>query len=171
MEEQTNITTTRAGIRYGLIFALISIINMLVVNMTNMEKPLGFIVWVIGITMIVMAMLYFLSNNDGLMRYGQGVSTGMAASGVSSVLSSFFFFVYVRFIDTGYIKKQLEMSRVELEKSPDLSDDQVNAALEMSSKFMTPELLFLFGLIGSLIFGLIISLIVAAILKKENKEF
>ncbi len=171
MEEQTNTTTTRAGLRYGLIFGLISIINMLVVNMTNMEKPLGFIAWVIGIAMIVMAMLYFRSNNGGLMRYGQGVSTGMAASGVSSVMGSFFFFIYIRFIDTGYIKKLLENTRTELEKNPDLSDDQVNATLEMSSKFMTPELMFIFGLIISLIFGLVISLIVAAILKKENKEF
>ena len=171
MENETNTTTTRAGLRYGLIFGLISVIDMLVVNMINMEKQLNFIAWLIGITMIVMAMLYFRSNNNGLMTYGQGVSTGMAATGVSSVIGSFFFFVYVRFIDNGYIKKQLENTRIELEKSPDLSDDQVNAALEMTSKFMTPELMFIFGLIFSLIFGLVVSLIVAAILKKESQEF
>ena len=171
MEEQTNITTTRAGLRYGLIFGLISIIDMFIVNMANMEKTLGFLAWIIGIAMIVMAMLYYRSNNNGLMTYGQGISTGMAATGVSSVISSIFFMIYIRFVDNGYIKKQIEMSRVELEKNPDLSDEQINAALEMSSKFMTPELLFLFGLIGALLFGLIISLIVAAVLKKESKEF
>ncbi len=171
MEEQTNTTTTRAGLRYGLIFGLIGIIHMLVANMTNMEKQLNIIGWVIGIAMIVMAMLYFRSNNGGLMTYGQGVSTGMAASGVSSVIGSFFFFIYIRFIDNGYIKKQLENARIELEKNPDMPDDQINTALEMTSKFMTPELLFIGGLIASLIFGLVVSLIVAAILKKENKEF
>ena len=171
MEEQTSTTTTRAGVRYGLIFALINIVDVLVVNMFNLEKTLGFLAWIIAIAMTVMAMLYYRSNNNGLMTYGQGLSTGMAATGVASVIGSIFFLIYIRFIDTGYIKKQIDMSRIEMEKNPNLSDEQVNAALEMSSKLMTPEIMFIFGLIGSLLIGLIISLIVAAILKKEDKTF
>ena len=167
MEEQTNTTTTRAGLRYGLIFGLICIVSMLIEYMAHLEKIFGLFDWTYFIIMVVMALLYYRSNNNGLMTYGQGVSTGMAATGIASIMSAFGHLIYTKFIDTDYTKRQLDLARIEMEKNPNVSDEQISQILSMSSPILT----FLGIIFGLMIFGLIISLIVAAILKKENKEF
>ena len=169
MEEQTNTTTTRAGLRYGLIFGLISVISMLIKYMAHLEKIFSLFDWTYFIIMVVMALLYYRSNNNGLMTYGQGVSTGMAATGVASIIRAFGHLIYISFIDKDYTRRQLDLLRIELEKNPDISDEQINQMLSMGSS--APTLAFLGMIFGLLLLGLVISLIVAAILKKENKEF
>ena len=169
MEEQANITTTRAGLRYGLIFGLISIVSMLIEYMAHLEKIFGLFDWLYFIVMIVMALLYYRSNNKELMTYGQGLSTGMAATGVASIMCAFAHVIYTSFIDTDYNRRQLDIARIELEKNPNLSDEQISQFLSLSNVGATGTFLAMIFIL--LLFGLIISLIVAAVLKKESKEF
>ncbi len=173
MEQQTNntinVTTTRAGIRYGLIFGLISVISMLFEYMTKSEKIFGMFDWIYFVAMVVMALLYYRSNNNGLMTYKQGLSTGMAATGIASILAAFAHLLYTTIIDTDYTKNQLDLARIELEKNPNLTDEQISQVINMSN--IGAGGTFLAMVFGLLLFGLIISLIVAAILKKESEEF
>jgi flagellar biosynthesis protein FliQ len=50
----------------------------------------------------------------------------------------------------------------------DMSEEQIEQALEMSKKFMSPVMMTVFAYLGSLFFGLIISLVLAAVNKREN---
>ena len=58
----------------------------------------------------------------------------------------------------------------EMEKKG-IPDDQIDKAMEMSKMFMSPGAMFVLGLLGSILIGFILSLIIAAIVKKDKAVF
>ena len=54
-----------------------------------------------------------------------------------------------------------------MERNPNMTGEQASQAMDMSSMFMTPAFFSLMSIIGSLFFGLIISLIAGLIMKQE----
>jgi uncharacterized protein YybS (DUF2232 family) len=49
-----------------------------------------------------------------------------------------------------------------------LSEEQIETALNMSKSFMSPGMMIVFSLLGSLIFGALTSVVGAAIFKNEK---
>ena len=101
------------------------------------------------------------------MSYGEGFGTGMLIMIFGGLVTAVYTYVFYTFIDTEFMTKMLEISRTEMLKK-DMSDEQIEQALEISKKFMTPIMMAVIGYFASLFFGLIISLILAAVTKKEN---
>ena len=57
-----------------------------------------------------------------------------------------------------------------IEQNPNMTQDQIDMSMEMAKKFSTPAITSAFALVGSLFFGLIISLVAGLIMKKENNH-
>ncbi|HNU60527.1 MAG TPA: DUF4199 domain-containing protein, partial [Aquaticitalea sp.] len=57
-----------------------------------------------------------------------------------------------------------------MEQNPNMTQEQIDMAMEMGKKFSSPWISVAFGIIGSLFFGLIISLISGLVMKKENNH-
>ncbi|WP_343030474.1 DUF4199 domain-containing protein, partial [Fulvivirga aurantia] len=62
------------------------------------------------IALIVMAHNQFKSEGDGFMSYGQGLKIGMLVVLISSIISTVFFYVYIKFIDDTFIAAIREKS-------------------------------------------------------------
>jgi hypothetical protein len=88
---------------------------------------------------------------------------------VSGLLASTFSAFYVKFIDDSTVKKTLAMQREAME-AKGMDDAQIDQAISMAEKFSGPGSIFLLGLVGSALIGFILSLVIAAILKKERTE-
>jgi hypothetical protein len=52
-----------------------------------------------------------------------------------------------------------------------MDDSQIDQAMELSQKFMSPGIVFVMGVFGYIVMGFVISLIVAAIIRKEKPVF
>jgi hypothetical protein len=78
-----------------------------------------------------------------------------------------YFFFYSNFIEANFIDNLLDVSRAQMAEKG-LSEEQVDAAIEMSKKFMSPGIMMAISLFSSLIMGAIVSLISAAIFKNEK---
>jgi hypothetical protein len=89
---------------------------------------------------------------------------------ISSIISSVFTYVYVKFVDTSFAQTILDKSRENMEEAGTMSDAQIDQAMEMTSKFTTPEMMVVFGLVGGLIGGCIIVLLVTIFTKKSNPD-
>jgi uncharacterized integral membrane protein len=166
------VSPSSVGLRYGLLTGIVSIILSAVMYMTNTEQsPLRYLGYLILIGGILMAHQYFKRNNSGFMSFGQGVSIGTTLSAVVGVLSAIFFYIYASFIDNGFINRMVETSRAEMESSGKYSDEQIDQAMAMSQKFMTMPAIAGMAVIGSIIFGLIVSLIISAFTKHTRPEF
>jgi len=170
MEEQ--VSTKSIGIKYGLILGLFSIGYSLILQLTGLaaEQSLGWLSFLFMIFILVYAMREFKAYNQGFMRLGQGLSLGMIVIAISSVFSSIFSYIYIKFIDDSMIGMILENARNEMMRNPDFSDAQIEQAMSMTEKFTTPEMILGIAFISSLFFGFLIALVISLVLKKGDPD-
>ena len=55
-----------------------------------------------------------------------------------------------------------------LESNPEISDNELDLALEMTNKFVQPHWMLIFGVLGGTFMGFIYSLIISIFVKKDN---
>lgn len=173
MENITTPTTpSSVGIRYGLITGLIAtVVSLLQLALiSDPETPLRWLSLVIMVVGIVLAHKSFKNMNGGFMSYGQGLSIGTIVSGVTGALSGIFSYIYMSFIDPDYMNRVMEITRSRMEEKG-LDDAQIDQSMAMVSKFSGGPLTIVFGILGALLFGFIISLIISAFTKHTRPEF
>jgi hypothetical protein len=174
MEENMESVTTRSvGIRYGLILSVVSIAYFLGITMAGLGGEGGiwsFLAAIPSIVVIVLAHKYFKDNGNGFMEFGQGFGIGFWVVLISSIVSSIFSYVYMKFIDPTYSQMILDKSIEKMEEAGNMSDAQIDQAMEFTAKFMTPEAMVGMGIVMGLLFGCIIALLVTIFTKKSNPE-
>ncbi|MGK7389019.1 MAG: DUF4199 domain-containing protein [Candidatus Cyclobacteriaceae bacterium M2_1C_046] len=169
MEE--NVSLKSVAIKYGLILGIISILFFMIGVVTGdpnatIYRWLGVI---LTIALIVLAHREYKKEGDGFMTYGQGLGLGTLVALVSSVISSLFMYVYIKFIDDNYMSNMRQM-QIEQFEEQGMTDEQIEMGLEMAEMFSSPEMILLIGIIGGVFFGFIISLIISAFTKNSNPE-
>ncbi len=169
---EQKLTPARVALKWGAICALASIILSTVINMTGMWKTTGFsmLAFLPLIIFMVMAMKEFKTSNEDFMTFGEGFGLGMLLTAVSGVISSLWGILYTKFIDTTFMNQMKDFQIDNFEESG-MGEEQIDAAMQMTEKFSSAPMMFVFGLLGTLFFGLIITLIVSAIMKKNKPVF
>jgi hypothetical protein len=168
-----SVTTRSAGIRYGLIMGVFSIVYFLVLNTLGADITQGPASWgryLYVAVFIFLAHKYYKDNGDSFMSYGQGIGISFWMGLVSSVISSIFTFIYVKFIDQGFVQQIIDRTREGMEEKGTMSEEQVDQAMAMASKFMTPEMMLVFGLVFGILGSIFIALIVTIFTQKKNPE-
>lgn len=175
MEENTDsqlVTTRSVGIRYGLIFGMISIFYFLIFVMADLDMSKGFGRWgttVIALVIIFLAHKFFKESGDGFMSYGQGIGIGFWTGLTSSVVSSVFTYVYVKFIDDGFVAKIREKA-IEDMQAQGQSEEQIEMAMKFVEMFTGAEALLFFGLFIGILTLVIVALIITIFTQKPKPE-
>jgi hypothetical protein len=168
----TPVTTTSVALRYGMLTGLVSILFSFGLNVMHQESsPLRYVSFVILIGGLVLAMNNFKQHNRGFMSYGQGMGIGAVLSAVVGAISGIFAYVYMNFIDPDMLGRITEKMRVDMEARGGLSDEQIDQAVAMSSKFMNGPVMVGAALLGTLLIGVLLSLVISAIIKNAQPEF
>ena len=168
---EDKVTVKQVGLKYGLILGLIFIVYGMILQFLNLDvqlmQNLGNVNYVIMVVFVVLAHKTFKQEGDGFMSLGQGIGLGMLTTLISSVISGVFSYIYLKFIDDSMIQKSLDFQIEQMEKRG-MGDDQIDAAMSMTEKFMTPEILPIISIVFLCLAGFVISLIVSLITKKNN---
>jgi len=83
------------------------------------------------------------------------------------VIAAIFTYILYAFIDTGLVAKQLEFTEeVMLKKG--LPQEAVDTAMKMQKKFIKPEIMAPFSILGNMVTGVILSLLVSIFVRKES---
>ncbi|WP_128544349.1 DUF4199 domain-containing protein [Larkinella soli] len=169
MEEQPS--TARLALKWGVISGVISMVytTALYISGQFTNTALTWLSLVISVVLIVMAMREYRSLNNGFMSYGEGLSLGTLLTVIGALIATTYNFIYTTFIDTTIRQQVLDQARANMEDQG-MSDEQVEQAIELAQRLQSPGLQFLFGILVSAFFGLLISLVVAAFLRR-NKPF
>jgi hypothetical protein len=172
MEEQELPSTRSIGIKYGVISALIGIITVVIIDFAGLVGNSA-VQW--GGTLITLVILFlahkeFKDQGDGFMEYKEGLGIGVWFALIGSVISSAFMGIYTSFINPQYSANLLELQRIEMEEQGTMSDAQIEQALEITSKFVSPLGITITSLIFGFIITFIIALILSAITKKSRPE-
>ena len=135
----------------------------------GMNQSLSYVSYLILAIIIYLAHKAFKDDGDGHMSYGQGLGIGTLVSLVSSVISGVFVFIYVSYINTSYIQQVLDITREQMEEQGQ-SDAQIEQGMGVVEVMMTPVIMPIIGLVATVFFGFIISLIVSAITQNKRQE-
>jgi hypothetical protein len=112
----------------------------------------------------------FKSQNSGYMSYGQGLGVGSLLGGVTGAVLAIFSTLYNSFIDPTAIPRALEIQRQALEDQNNIDDAQIDQAMVWAEKAMSPGVAIPVTILMMVFLCFIYSLILSAIIKKEQNE-
>jgi hypothetical protein len=152
----------------GIIISLIVIVFSLIVQFTGQSgnKLLGVLNMAIFCAGIIWACLSYSKELNANITYGNAFAHGFKVAAAVTAIVVVYTFLAVKFITPGMVDTAIDNARKKMEEKNTMTQDQVEAALEMTRKYFLP---FAIGgvILVYLFCGLIFSLIGAAIAKKN----
>nr|NQU93618.1 DUF4199 domain-containing protein [Bacteroidota bacterium] len=159
------------GIYIGVVLILYSLaLFVLDVARDHWLQYFSFLIMIVG---VYIAVKNFRDNHtDGYLTYGQAFGNGFLTLLFASILGAIYTFIFFQFIAPGEVAKMLEIAEEQIyESNPNISDAEFEMAWKWASMMMKPWMMAIWGLLGSVIGGLIISAIVSIFVKKEQQQF
>lgn len=170
MEEKS--TFWKTAMIYGLYLALVLTLFSVILYVTGLilNPTVGYISVVLTIAGIVFAQITYRNKElNGTITYGQALGFGVAIMLFAGIVTALYTLVLYTFIDPGLID-QTKAIQEEAMLKKGLTEDQIEAAMSMTSKMMTPGWLSIMGLVGSVFSGTIVSLLTSIFVKKQPSE-
>ena len=155
--------------KYALIQGVLSFVVFLVRALTGIKQN-----WVpsvvdaaLLILLMVLAHREFKKTHNGMMTYPQGLGSGTLLATEAAVISSVLVYVYVRYINTGYIAAAIQAQKVALQQRG-ITGAQAQQAMAIMSAITTPVGIVVTSLITGVILGFIVALIVSIITQRGD---
>jgi len=159
------------GLYSGIAGILISVVNYAIGNIYEPHWSFTVVGVIIAIALIVLGLKQIKELNGGFLTIGEAIKTGLGIAVIGGIISVIYTFIFTSFIEPDFYVRMAEVSQQKLlDEYPNFTDEQLESAQAMASKFTNPTMTAAFGLMGSLFFGFIVSLIAGAIMKKKNPE-
>ncbi len=167
MEKQQTPGVVAIATKYGLIQGVLSFVVFLVWTRAHIEQN-----WLMSaagavllIVFMVLAHREYKRTHDGMMTYPQGLGSGTLLSSAAALVTGVFVYVYVKYIDTGYLAAAVELQRAALEQRG-MTGAQAQQAMAIITAITTPMGIAVTRLISGAIVGFIVALIVSIFTQK-----
>ena len=166
----STVKTSSFMLLYGAILGVLSAIFSFMLYTMDMHYQGGAFVTIVSIVLstalYAVAMYQFRNANNNLMSFWQGVKIGVGVAVISGIIVILFNILLTKVIDPDTMTKAMDFQREQLIESTEMTIEQIDAQLEMMQQFQTPAIQAAFGLLFSVIFGFILSLLPAAFLRR-----
>ena len=164
--------TVTSHIVKGAILSAISIVLSVVVYVFNLYEMswLSWINYAIFIGGLIYSAILYANQNNNNVTFGNVFAHGFKTTAVVIVITTLFTVLSTKVLFPDMIDKVLEMTRKQLEKNPQMTDEMIEQAVTMTKKFFLP---FAIGgaIIGTGILGAIGAAIGAGVAKKNPNPF
>lgn len=172
MEEKST-STFKFALMYGLMTAAAVIVLDLIFYV--MEVPmetfnirlLGMVAYIGG--MVWGASVYKKEIGNGFMTYGKAFSVSYIIAIITALIVSIYTFVFVEFFDPSIIAEILDKSEQTMLDQGNMTDAQIDQALEFTAKFTSPIMMGIMAFITSAIIYAIVALVSSIFVKKEEE--
>lgn len=168
MEEKASVW--KANLNSGLILGLIGVAYSLVMYFLDLtlNRNQGYFLLVILIIALYILLKSYRDNYlHGYITYGQAVGAGVVIFLYYAIITAIFVYILYTLIDPGLIAKQLANTEEMLEKRG-MTQEALDAAMNIQKKIIKPGIMAPFSILGSMVTGVIMSLIVAIFVRKEG---
>lgn len=162
---------------YALILTIASAVFNLLLYFTGFQTEklavgqhlqwLGFIIMIVILFLGIKAVRE--ESPGKYLSYGKGVGTGVLISLYSGLMSAVYSFIHYKFVNTEFADYNMQLVRAKWEAAG-MGADQMEKAEGFARMFMGPVTIAIMTPIMAVIFGLIISLILAIFLKRPAPE-
>ena len=172
MAEKENSNMMMPALLYGAIIGGVYILNLLVqeafnIHLTLYSRISGSVILFAGILYAMYSYRKEYCNN--IITYSKAFGFGVLTTVVYGIISMGFFILFIKFINPDYAEllRAFTEERM-LERGMEASE--IETAMNAQQRFQTPLFQFIFGLLGTVLWGTIFSLIIAIFIKKEPKN-
>ena len=170
MEQQRAPSIAKIATKYGLIQGVLSFVGLVVVAMTGINQNWASLASIVLlIVLMVLAHREFKKTHDGMMTYPQGLGSGTLLSVVAAVVSCVLTYIYVQYINTGYVAAMMQAQQAALE-ARGITGAQADQAMAMTSAMLSPVGIVITSLLSGTIAGFIIALIVSIFTRKGDPK-
>ncbi len=171
--ETQKASVKKIALNYGLILALLSIVLSVLAYVTDnhLDRPWWITVLstLIMIGVIVYGLKAYKNESGGFMNLGEALKVGLAISLIAGIIGAIYNYIFVTVIEPDFVNQMLEMTQENMiEQNPEMTESQMEMAMGLSEKFMSPGIMSAMSIIATLFFGFIISLISGLIMKQNR---
>ena len=172
MENQTA-QPKKVIINYGLILGIISVFLSVIAYVTNTHLQPHWSVMVIGMLVFIAVLVYgikaFKKQNGGFLSIGQALKVGIGIALIAALLGALWMLLLTNVLEPDYMEQVSEVQREQMmERFPDMSEAQMEQAMEMNAKFSSPWITIASSIVVNLFIGFLVALIAGAIMKQKR---
>lgn len=159
---------TKIATKWALISLLVAIVITYIIQFTNMDinSPAKYLGYIPFLGCLFLTQKEFRDELGGFITFNQGFSAGFRYAVFNGLLLAVFTYLYLAILSPAIFEKSLEASQNQM-ATKGMSQEQIDKAMEIAKKWGPVGGAF-FLAIWYAIVGAIISLIGAAIFKKEK---
>jgi hypothetical protein len=180
MENKTS--AAKSGLQYALLFGVIMILEFIIGYVMNIDpqtnKAYGISIQVLNFLVLPVLFIYLgctnykMKLNSGFISFGEclkiGVSICVVGALIYALFGAAFAMAFPEYFEEMFRKMRIAMA----EQNPTMKSEQIDMAISFSRKFMNPVISIPTTLVMYAFVGLIYSLIIGAIVKKDaNQSF
>lgn len=161
------------ALNYGGIWGILTIALSVIAYVTDnyLERPTWLTISAAAIMLgiIVYGLRAFKLENGGFLSVSESLKTGLAISLIAAIIGTIYNYVFMTFIEPDFVNQSIEIAREQmLTQDPGMTQEQMDMAMGITEKMMTPTIMAAMGIIFTLFLGFIVSLI-AGLFMKENR--
>lgn len=178
---ENKVTPAKSGLQLGILFGSIMVLEFVIMYVIGMQKlvgtSFGLITNLLNYLILPLVFIYlgcnnYKKNNNGFVSFSECLKIGVSILVIAALIYAIFNLVF-NLIFPEFLDQMLSITKTEmLKKKPDMSKQEMDMAISMTKKFMSPYIVFPVTIAMYAFFGLIYSLIIGAIVKKDaNQSF
>ena len=166
--------TRKFAMNYGAVLGLCLMLIALLFWVLGVDEQQSVIPSILNnvviIGFLVYAIMQYRDNvNNGFISYSTSLKLGTTVAFFSSVIMAFYTFIYITYLNPDFLANILNITeQAMLEANPEISDQELDLALSMTSKFMQPHWMMIMGMLSGTFMGFLYSLIISIFVKKED---
>ncbi|WP_298393914.1 DUF4199 domain-containing protein [Flavobacterium sp.] len=175
-----NKSAAKSGLNYGLLFGAIMILEFVIGYVMNIDPQTnptyGTIINVSNFLILPFVFIYLGCNNyktninGGFVSFGECLKIGVTICVIAGLLSGIFMVVFNLILPEYMTEMYDKVGKMMVEKNPELTSEQIEMSISMIKKFSHPAILLPVTVLMYAFIGLIHSLIVGAIVKKDRNQ-
>lgn len=177
---QNSVSPAKSGVLYGISFGVIMVLEFVIMYIIGMKSlantNVGIIVnlanyLILPISFIYIGCVNYKKNiNNGFITIAECLKTGISITFIAALVYAIFNIIF-NLIFPEFIDEMLAITKQSMiAENPKMTSEQLETGLSMIRKFMNPLIVLPVTLAMYSFFGLIYSLIIGAILKKEKTQ-
>ena len=170
---------SKSYLQFGAVYGVIMILLFVIVYALGINpaenRAIGLSQSVLSNLILPLLFIYlgcesFKKGNNGFASFVECLKVGVSITFVAGLIFAVFNLIF-NLIFPEYADEMLKSQRqIMLTQNPNMTSDQVEMALSITKKAMSPVFAFPIILVTFSFFGLIYSLIIGLIVKKENPQ-
>ena len=165
--------TRKFAMNYGAVLGLCLALIALILWVLGVDEQQSAIPSILNNLVIIGFLFYAISYyrdnvNSGYIAYSESLKLGTSVAFFSSVIMAFYTFVYITYLNADMLSNILEMTeQAVLQSNPEISEEELDLALEMTAKLTQPHWIMVMGILGGTFMGFFYSALISFFLKSS----